>query len=107
MITWQIDWICPIQFLFGIPCPGCNMLTALYWLVKGNFALSFQYHAMLVPTLALMPLLLIKKWRQPILIFWCAVMILYYIWRMICFFPDFPMVFEWNSLAGFLLERFA
>ena len=25
---------CPMEEIIGIPCPGCNMLTALYWPVS-------------------------------------------------------------------------
>ena len=31
---------CPIQKIFGIPCPGCNMTTSLYYLIQGNLKAS-------------------------------------------------------------------
>ena len=42
---------CPIQKIFGIPCPGCNMTTSLYYLIQGNLKASMFYHAMLIPTM--------------------------------------------------------
>ena len=34
---------CPMEEIIGIPCPGCNMLTALYWLSKGNMEMASFY----------------------------------------------------------------
>lgn len=38
------DIQCPIQTTFGIPCPGCNMTTALYYLLHGDIKSAWFFH---------------------------------------------------------------
>lgn len=71
------------------------MTTALYWLLKGDFALSFWYHPLAVPTIAAGLLCLIfrkcsgtVRW---ILIIWGIMMLVCYFWRMLTVFPEAPM----------------
>lgn len=33
---------CSIQFLFGVPCPGCGMTTSFAWYVRGNWIKAWQ-----------------------------------------------------------------
>ena len=35
---------CPLNFLFGIPCPLCGMTRAFMALAKGDIAGAFYYH---------------------------------------------------------------
>ena len=35
---------CPLRFLFGIPCPGCGMTSALFSAITFNFTNAFSYH---------------------------------------------------------------
>ena len=35
---------CPLDFLFGIPCPLCGMTRALLSVLKGDIAGAFYYH---------------------------------------------------------------
>ncbi len=101
---------CPIQNIFGIPCPGCNMTTSLYYLLTGHLQASLFYHAMLIPTFVFGLLFLYcqikkkKKWKERILWMWAGCMIVYYIYRMLFIFPDIPMVYDTNSLLGQLLH---
>lgn len=68
------------------------MSRALLAFLKGDFALSLHYHPMLVPTgIAALLFICMPKKRTPILMIWCALMILCYIWRMAVIFPDPPM----------------
>ena len=98
---------CPFQFITGIPCPGCNMKTSLYYLLKGNIQLSLYYHALLIPTIMCGVLCLLKpKKTKMILIIWCTLMIAYYIYRMILYFPNSPMIYSKNNLI-YLLFRHA
>ena len=52
---------CPFQAVFGIPCPGCNMTTSLYYLLHGNIEASLFYHGLLIPTMIFAILVL---WRH-------------------------------------------
>lgn len=101
---------CPFQWVTGLPCPGCNMTTSLYWLLQGNLSLSLTYHALLLPTLFMGILCLWfwghdkKNWCHKLLMGWAILMIIYYGIRMVFIFPDFPMIFDQNSLLGHLLN---
>lgn len=79
----------------GLPCPGCNMTTALYWLLRGDLPLSFWYHPMVIPTiLAVLLCVLCRKQAktvQWILIIWGTMMLICYLWRMLTVFPEAPM----------------
>ena len=105
----MLGWHCPIQTLFGIPCPGCNMTTALYYFVQGEFQLSLWYHAMLIPT----GIFLVMGWfvrKNPkyvkiLLWTWITLMILYYIYRMIVIFPEPPMVYDSKNFLKIFSER--
>lgn len=93
---------CPFQKMTGLPCPGCNMTTSLYYLLKGNIRVSLYYHALLIPTLFVGIICVLlgsnKKRIKTILILWCTIMILYYLYRMIFIFPNAPMVYDTTSL---------
>ena len=92
---------CPFQKMTGLPCPGCNMTTSLYYLLHGNLKVSLYYHALLIPTMILGCISLYyrhnKKLRNSILIFWCILMIVYYLYRMVTIFPKSPMVYDTNN----------
>jgi hypothetical protein len=38
-------WACPFKSLFGIPCPGCGLTTAVGQLLHGQLTDSLQTHA--------------------------------------------------------------
>ena len=59
---------CPFQFMTGLPCPGCNMKTSLYYLLKGNIQLSLYYHALLIPTLICGILCLFKPEKRKMIL---------------------------------------
>ena len=40
--------ICPMQLIFGLPCPGCGLTRAATLLITGHFAQSFQMHPFLI-----------------------------------------------------------
>ncbi|WP_276924434.1 DUF2752 domain-containing protein [Faecalibaculum rodentium] len=88
-------WLCPFQIVTGLPCPGCNMTTAVYWLLQGNLSRSFWYHPMAVPTIAAACLWLCfrsrPKLQNTVLLIWAVSMIVCYIWRMAAVFPHPPM----------------
>ena len=93
---------CPIQSVTGLPCPGCNMKTSLYYLVHFKFSLSLYYHALLIPTLIVIVVVLMNLNKperiKKLLIIWAILMIVYYIYRMIVYFPDSPMMYSKENL---------
>ena len=100
---------CPFQTITGIPCPGCNMTTSLYYLLHANLKLSFYYHALLLPTMLTFILCVYFRKNEKIikilLTIWCILMITYYIYRMIMYFPNSPMVYDKNSLIYFIFRH--
>lgn len=104
-----VGYHCPIEKIFGIPCPGCNMTTSLYYLVKGEIKASIYYHLMLIPSIICLFLGLLfyfqkdnKKWMVVVWA-WIILMMIYYVYRMIAIFPEYPMQYNWNSVVGRLL----
>lgn len=58
---------CPIENIVGIPCPGCNMFSAIYWLLQKDFTAAWFFHPvvfLLVPYLAVLDLLFVRKREQ-------------------------------------------
>ena len=100
---------CPIQILTGFPCPGCNMKTSLYYLLQFKFSLSLYYHALLIPTIVVFVCILFNYKNQErikkLLIIWAILMILYYIYRMLVYFPNSPMVYDKNNLIYFIFRH--
>lgn len=100
---------CPIQRVTGLPCPGCNMKTSLYYLVHFKFSLSLYYHALLIPTLIVFVVVLMNLNKperiKKLLIIWAVFMIVYYIYRMIFYFPNSPMMYSKENLIYFIFRH--
>lgn len=100
---------CPIQTLTGLPCPGCNMKTSLYYLLHFKFSLSLYYHALLIPTIVVFVWIVFNyknhEQTKKLLMIWAIFMIVYYIYRMIVYFPNSPMVYDKNNLIYFIFRH--
>lgn len=40
-----VGWQCPFLHFVGVPCPGCGLTRATYWLLRGDLRTSITYHA--------------------------------------------------------------
>ena len=100
---------CPIQSVTGLPCPGCNMKTSLYYLLHFKFSLSLYYHVLLIPTLIVFVVGIVNYKNEQrvkgILIVWCILMIVYYMYRMIVYFPNSPMMYSKENLIYFIFRH--
>lgn len=100
---------CPIQTLTGLPCPGCNMKTSLYYLLHFKFSLSLYYHALLIPTIVVFIWIVFnhknREQTKKLLIIWAIFMIIYYIYRMLVYFPNSPMMYDKNNLIYFIFRH--
>ena len=100
---------CPIQSVTGLPCPGCNMKTSLYYLLHFKFSLSLYYHALLIPTIVVFIWIVFNHKNQEqtkkLLIIWAILMIIYYIYRMIVYFPNSPMIYSKENLIYFIFRH--
>lgn len=106
--TW-----CPLERIFGIPCPGCNMLSALYHLLHGDIQVALFFHplviifCMYVLTEGIMYLkfrTLNTKAAYYLRGIFLALLLLVYIYRMITIFPQYPMAYNNESFLGIILE---
>ncbi|MDO4466258.1 MAG: DUF2752 domain-containing protein [Bacillota bacterium] len=104
-------YYCPIHWIVGIPCPGCNMTTALVCLIKLDIHASLYYHAMCIPTIISFVLFIVFKcynkqnWLNWVLGGWISLMMVYYLYRMICIFPHDPMLINESALLQNLFNR--
>lgn len=100
---------CPIQTLTGLPCPGCNMKTSLYYLLHFKFSLSLYYHALLIPTIVVFVWIVFNyknhEQTKKLLMIWAIFMIVYYIYRMIVYFPNSPMIYFKENLIYFIFRH--
>lgn len=100
---------CPIQSVTGLPCPGCNMKTSLYYLLHFKFSLSLYYHALLIPTIVVFIWIVFNHKNQEqtkkLLVIWAILMIIYYIYRMLVYFPNSPMMYSKENLIYFIFRH--
>lgn len=100
---------CPIQSVTGLPCPGCNMKTSLYYLLHFKFSLSLYYHALLIPTIVVFVWIVFNyknhEQTKKLLMIWAILMTVYYIYRMIVYFPNSPMMYSKENLIYFIFRH--
>lgn len=46
IIFWLLEVPCLFKYFLKIPCPGCGMSHALFWVLQGNFSRAFDAHPM-------------------------------------------------------------
>lgn len=100
---------CPMVILTGIPCPGCGLTRAVFYLAIGRIGQSVQMNPMGIPIVVL---LLYFFWNRYIigrhakgimLLMGIALVLLVavYIWRMYNFFPNVkPCVYTENNVLS-------
>ncbi|MDE7018428.1 MAG: DUF2752 domain-containing protein [Lachnospiraceae bacterium] len=106
------DAFCPMIILTGLPCPGCGMTRALFYLMRGNVAESVRMHPMGIPIAGLgfyfcWNRYVKGRWAKGMNIFMgiaIVMLVICYVWRMWLFFPDrTPYVYTpENALARIL-----
>jgi hypothetical protein len=98
---------CPVQWLFGVPCPGCGMTRAHLALLRLDFADALYYHPLVFVTLpALLYLAHQDAWKLPggrrarriLLAALCAAFLGVYLVRLFLL-PDSPLQIDWENAA--------
>lgn len=93
--------VCPVQILYGLPCPGCGLTRAGVLLLTGHFAAAFSMHPFIYVWLLFLLYLAFCRYIRgcrpkgalQLLIVIIAGMLLFYGYRMLRYFPDVePMV---------------
>ncbi len=108
--------LCPMVLVTGLPCPACGMTRAGVLLLKGRFADAFAVQPFIyviggfAAALAVSRFLLHKKsmkwakWTMAVII---LCMVIFYIYRMIRYFPDkAPMTYYPYNLIYYLRVLF-
>ena len=54
--------VCPVQILYGLPCPGCGLTRAGVLLLTGHFAAAFQMHPFIYGWAALLLYVLLCRY---------------------------------------------
>ena len=102
-------WQCPFERITGIPCPGCMMTTAAYYLLHLDFEKAFYFNPVIY-LLVVMSIPLIytyfknRKWFRRLLTLTLAIWLSIYIYRMITIFPDYPMPYVEDNLIARILK---
>ena len=48
-IILDIIYVCPFNYYFHIPCPGCGMTRAFKLILQGNILESLRYNLLAIP----------------------------------------------------------
>ena len=90
--------LCPSVLLTGFPCPGCGMTRAVFSILKGNFEAAWYLNPFSYAVVAISAVFVVQRYirRRNIKYlgkYFAAVavgMVLFYIYRMIRYFPGEP-----------------
>lgn len=113
LLLFVVDTFCPIENIIGIPCPGCGMSSALYHLIHLDLNSAMFFHPLIIPCLLYFVGIGIAYLRyqsfdnKPVkiltIIFMVALFVVY-VYRMITIFPEYPMMYNNDSLLGRIIE---
>lgn len=102
---------CPMVIVTGLPCPGCGLSRAVWYLLTGQPARSFAMHPMAVWWLLLIGYFIVNRYVtgrgvtkpfQAFLTAVCMATIIVYAYRMLTLFPERPPM---SYTGRNLLER--
>lgn len=100
---------CPMVIVTGLPCPGCGMTRALFYLATGRLHQSIQMNPMGIPIACIIlyfcwnRYIIGKKAKGMMLLVVVSIVLLLivYVWRMYCFFPNrVPYVYAQNNVLS-------
>ena len=99
---------CPLNFIFGFPCPFCGMTRALVSLLSLDIKKSFYYHALWPFVVFGIPIYFIfrdklKKYMDIILIIIGIIFLVYFVYRHLIGSPIVEIDFK-NSLIYKLIK---
>lgn len=107
--------LCPMVLLTGFPCPGCGLTRAGVHVLRLEFAAAWRIHPFIFAVIGLAAVFAAERYllksKEMKATMRCAVaiiagMLLFYIYRMMRFFPDVsPMTYYRHSLLGDLLKK--
>ncbi|XCP83496.1 DUF2752 domain-containing protein [Roseburia hominis] len=107
--------LCPSVAVTGFPCPGCGLTRAMLSIFRGNFTVAWQIHPFSYVILLYIAVFFFRRYVQQkelthfskYLIALLVLMVLFYIYRMIRYFPgEPPMSYYYGSVLGRMLRRY-
>ena len=114
--TLLLGHACPINLIFGVPCPGCGLTRAVLLFLRGDFAGAFAMHPLFVvlplaAALCFAAFLCPRFERSRVFIALCALIVAafigVYIYRMVTLFPaQEPLAYNRRSLLFILIDLF-
>jgi len=105
--------VCPSQILFGFPCPGCGLTRAGVLVLKFQFARAWQMHPFIYVWLCFAIYICYKRYIRgrkvkgiiPMVIVITLAMVVFYVYRMIYFYPEVePMIQQNDSLYHSVMD---
>nr|WP_294463638.1 DUF2752 domain-containing protein [uncultured Sellimonas sp.] len=111
LLAWKCFYSsCPLVMISGFPCPGCGLSRAGFCLLRGAFAQAWYFHPFIYGIALLAAAFVIRRYvlhrevrsLQKYLILLLAGMLIFYMYRMIRYFPGEPPM---SYYPGNLLNR--
>lgn len=108
--------VCPLQILFGFPCPGCGLTRAGILVLQLKFKEAWQMHPFIYAWMLLALYTCYKRYVRgtavkgliPMLIGITIAMLVFYIYRLYRYYPDVePMVRQSGIVRYFLTLKIA
>lgn len=106
--------MCPMVWITGYPCPACGLTRAGICLLHLDFMGAWKMHPFIYAVIGYLILFLwnryILQWNKEtylkcLLILLFVGMIMFYIWRMMCYFPgEPPMSYYYQNLFRLFRE---
>lgn len=102
-------WKCPLETFFGIPCPGCMMTTAFYYLIQLDVEVAFYFNpAVFLLIFMAVPLAVSYKKNRRLLKYLTVITLIVWIgiygYRMMTIFPEFPMPYVEDNVFAHLMN---
>lgn len=104
---------CPMVQMTGLPCPACGLTRAGIALLKGNFKAALEINLMIFPIVILFFVFLFNRYVRKhssrfllkYVIGMIVLLIAYYIYRMLRYFPGEPPISYYrNNLLQNLMQ---
>ena len=102
---------CPMVLFTGLPCAGCGMTRAIFFLLTGQFERSWRLNPMALPVLLFLAYCVVMRYflgrkikgTKIFCVILCICMLAVYAYRMHTIFPNRP---PYVYTAGNFLEKY-
>lgn len=110
-LAWKVRYSsCPFVMVTGFPCPGCGLSRAGFSLLRGEFLRAWAFHPFIYGIVLLVIVFLVRRYifhkevksLQKWLVVLIVAMLVFYIYRMLRYFPGEPPM---SYYSGNLLNR--